>query len=164
MVQSLLILNGPGLDKLGETSRDQYGTATLADVGSLCATTGAELGYEIDFRQSNDTGEVLKWVVNAGDAHAGIAINPAIATRTQPELESAYIAITHALAYVKLPTIEVHLSNIFVHGHTEHPSHISTVSLGLISGFGIRGYELAIKALAHHISTKEVTVRGDLSI
>jgi 3-dehydroquinate dehydratase-2 len=164
VVQSLLILNGPGLDKLGEIARDQYGAATLADIRSLCGATGAALGYEIDFRQSNDTGEVLKWAVNAGDAHAGIVINPAIATGTEPQLETAYIAIMHALGYVKLPTIEVHLSNVFMRGHTEHPSYISTVSLGLISGFGMHGYELAIKALAGHLSAKPMTIREDLSI
>ena len=60
MVQSLLILNGPGLDRLGEIARDQYGAVTLADVRKLSEATGAALGYDIDFRQSNDTGEVVK--------------------------------------------------------------------------------------------------------
>jgi len=164
LVQSLLILNGPGLDRLGEIARDQYGAVTLADVRKLSEATGAALGYDIDFRQSNDTGEVVKWVVNAGDAHAGIAINPAIATHAEPQLETAYLAIMHALSYVKLPTIEVHLTNVFMRGHTEHHSYISTVSLGLISGFGIQGYELAIKGLADHLSHRQMAAREGLSI
>jgi 3-dehydroquinate dehydratase-2 len=164
VVKSLLILNGPGLDRLGEIDPDQYGSVTLADIRNLCEAAGTSLGYEVDFRQSNDTGEVVKWVVNAGDAHAGIAINPAIATHAEPQLETAYLAIMHALSYVKLPTIEVHLSNVFMRGHTEHHSYISTVSLGLISGFGIQGYELAIKGLVDHLSTRQMAVKEGLSI
>lgn len=157
MTQSLLVLNGPGLDQLGEIDRDRYGTATLQDIRSLCEALGDELGCDIDFRQSNDTGEVLKWVVDAGDTHAGIIINPAIATRTDPHLRDAYTAIMHALTFVNLPTIEVHLSNVFVDEYAERPSYVSTVSLGVICGFGSRGYEMAIKGLVDHLAAPSVS-------
>ncbi len=154
MKKPLLVLNGPGLDKLGDETLAEYGLATLDDVRRLCEETGASVGYEIDFRQSNDAGDILKWVVDAGNTHAGIVINPAIATRTVPHFKEAYTAIMYGLTYVKLPTIEIHLSNVFVHGDVEYHSYISTVSTGLISGFGIQGYGMAIRGLVNQLTSK----------
>ena len=163
MTQSLLILNGPGLDKLGTIARDQYGSSTLKDVQRLCERCGAEFGYDIEFRQSNDTGDVLKWIMDARGTFAGLIINPAIATRTEPHIKDAFIAIMHALAYVKLPAVEVHLSNVFVDGDTEQ-TDISSVSLGLISGFGVQGYEMAIKGLVSYLAGEKAAARTDIAV
>ena len=164
MTKPLLVLNGPGLDKLGDATLAEYGSATLDDIRKLCEETGAALGYEIDFRQSNDAGDVLKWVVDAGDTHAGIVINPAIATRTVPHFKEAYTAIMYGLRYAKLPTIEIHLSNVFVHGDTEYQSYISTVSTGLISGFGIQGYVMAIRGLVGRLTSGIPSRKDAISI
>ena len=163
MTKPLLVLNGPGLDKLGDKTLAEYGSATLGDVRRLCEETGVAVGYEIDFRQSNDAGDILKWVVDAGNTHAGIVINPAIATRTLPHFKEAYTAIMYGLSYVKLPTIEVHLSNVFVHGDVEYHSYISTVSTGLVSGFGIQGYAMAIRGLVGQLASDTPSARDVMS-
>lgn len=154
MAHSFLILNGPGLDRLGEINRELYGSHTLDDVRQACEAACAELGCIADFRQSNDTGQLMEWIIDARDTHAGIIINPAIGTQKEPKIKDAYLAIMHALAHVKLPTIEIHLSNLFAQNDEPRVSYDSTVSLGLISGFGIQGYVMAVKAMANHLSTR----------
>lgn len=147
MADSLLILNGPGLDQLGRTDPRVYGTATLADVEDACRAACAESGFVCDFRQSNDTGQLLEWIVGAREKHVGIIINPAIGTGHEPEVKNAYLAIMHGLKHIKLPTIEVHLTNLFAQNAEPRVAYDSTVSLGLICGFGTRGYALAIAGL-----------------
>jgi 3-dehydroquinate dehydratase-2 len=154
VANSLLILNGPGLDRLGEINRKLYGSQTLDDVRRLCEAACAELSCVADFRQSNDTGQLLEWIIEARDTHAGIIINPAIGTQNEPKIKDAYLAIMHALAHVKLPTIEVHLSNLFAQNDEPRVSYDSTVSLGLVCGFGIQGYVMAIKGMMNHLSAR----------
>jgi len=142
------------LDRLGEINPKLYGSQTLDDAKKLCEATCTEQGCVADFRQSNDTGQLLEWIIEARDTHAGIIINPAIGTQNEPKIRDAYLAIMHALAHVKLPTIEVHLSNLFAQNDEPRVSYDSTVSLGLISGFGMQGYVMAIKAMVNHLSTR----------
>ena len=164
-MKSLLILNGPGLDRLGEINRELYGSQTLDEVRRMCEDTCAKEGYSADFRQSNDTGQLLEWVIDARDNHAGIIINPAISTQNEPKIKEAYLAIMHALAHVKLPTIEVHLSNLFIQHGEPRVSYDSTVSLGLISGFGVQGYVMAIKGMANHLAARPpASSEGQISI
>ena len=99
------------------------------------------------FRQSNDTGRLLEWIVRAPAVHVGIVINPAIATGHDPEFKDAYLAIMHGLKHIKLPTIEVHLTNLFAQHAEPRVAYDSTVSLGLICGFGVQGYTMAIKGM-----------------
>jgi 3-dehydroquinate dehydratase-2 len=152
---SLLILNGPGLDRLGEIERERYGSERLADIHRQCDEACDALGFAADFRQSNDTGDILQWVVTARDAHDGIIINPAIGTRSDLQRQDAYLAIMHALRHVKLPTIEVHLSNLFAENAEPRIAYDSKVSLGLIAGFGGSGYVMAIKGLVAHLRGKK---------
>ena len=147
MAESLLILNGPGLDQLGRIERNLYGSVTLDELKKVCEDACRESGFVADFRQSNETGQLLEWIVRARDAHVGIIINPAIATRHEPEFKDAYLAIMHGLSHIRLPTIEVHLSNLFAKKGEPRVAYDSTVSLGLICGFGVQGYSLAIKGM-----------------
>jgi 3-dehydroquinate dehydratase-2 len=153
--KTLLLLNGPGLDKLGEIHRDVYGASTLDEVKLLCEATCRDEGYVADFRQSNDTGELLEWIVAARWTHVGIIINPAIETRNEPRIKAAYAAIMHALAYIKLPTVEVHISNLFAQNEEPRVSYDSTVSLGLVCGFGVQGYVMAIKGMVEYLSRRK---------
>jgi 3-dehydroquinate dehydratase II len=159
VADSLLILNGPGLDQLGHIDRDRYGSITLAEVKRLCDEACGANEFVADFRQSNDTGQLLEWIVTARDVHAGIIINPAIATRHEPEFKDAYLAIMHGLKHIRLPTIEVHLSNLFAQQGEPRVAYDSTVSLGLICGFGAQGYVLAVKGMRSALSTRRADNR-----
>ena len=151
-VKPILILNGPGLARLGEIDRDLYGTDSLDDVRRLCEAACAENGYPADFRQSDDTGELLEWIVETRGDSAGIIINPAIATLDSADVKNAYLAIMHALPRVRLPVIEVHLTNLFAQRLEPKVSYDSTASIGFICGFGIHGYVMAIKGMVEHLS------------
>lgn len=110
MADSLLILIGPGLDQLCRIDRDVYGAVTLAELQRACEAACAENDFICDFRQSNDAGQLLEWIVRARDVDVGIVTNPAIATGHETEFKDAYLAIMHGLKHIKRPTIEVHLT------------------------------------------------------
>jgi 3-dehydroquinate dehydratase-2 len=137
----IAILNGPNMNMLGLRQPDLYGTATLDDVEQLCAETGERLGLAIDFRQSNIEGELVSWVQECRGRAAGIVINPAGYTTTS-------IALMDALLATDLPTIEVHVTNIHRREEFRQHSYVSKAVMGVICGLGIRGYALALTALA----------------
>lgn len=144
MAKRVLVLNGPNLNMLGAREPGVYGTATLADIESLCQAEAAIKGLTIDFRQTNHEGELVTWVQQAPGAADAIIINPGAYTHTS-------IALHDALRAVGLPVIEVHLSNIFAREAFRHHSYVSPVALGVICGLGAAGYKLAIDALADKI-------------
>lgn len=135
------VLNGPNLNMLGLRQPDTYGRATLDDVETLCAETAERMGLAIDFRQTNLEGELISWVQECRGKMAGIVINPAGYTHTS-------VALMDALLACEVPTIEVHISNIHAREAFRHHSYISRVAVGVICGLGIRGYALALQALA----------------
>ncbi len=135
------VLNGPNMNMLGLRQPHLYGSATLDDLESLCAETGEALGLGIDFRQTNGEGELISWVQECRGRAAGIVINPAGYTTTS-------IALMDALLATELPVIEVHVTNIHKREEFRHNSYVSKVALGVICGLGIRGYALALQALA----------------
>ncbi len=137
----IAILNGPNMNMLGLRQPHLYGAATLDDVEQLCAETGERLGLAIDFRQSNIEGELVSWVQECRGRAAGIVINPAGYTTTS-------IALMDALLATDLPTIEVHLTNIHQREEFRQHSYVSKAAMGVICGLGIRGYALALTALA----------------
>ena len=143
MAAKIFILNGPNLNLLGVRQPEIYGSETLADIEALCATRAAELGLQIDFRQSNIEGELVGWIQEARDGAAGIIINAAAYTHTS-------IAILDALKAVDVPVIEVHLSNVFAREDFRHHSYVSLAATGVICGLGSAGYLLALEALAKH--------------
>jgi 3-dehydroquinate dehydratase-2 len=139
MTDSILILNGPNLNMLGTREPKVYGSQSLADIEGLCQAKAAELGLNIDFRQSNSEGELVDWIQTAAKDHEAIILNAGAYTHTS-------IAILDALRASGLPIIEVHLSNIFQREEYRHTSYVSEAANGVICGFGSKGYELALDA------------------
>ena len=146
----ILVVNGPNLNMLGVREPGVYGRAKLADVEKLCRKAGRELGLAVDFRQSNHEGEIVTWIQQARDSHAGIVINAGAYTHTS-------IAILDALQATDLPIVEVHISNIYKRESFRHHSYVSLAARGVICGLGPTGYRLALEALAELLgTTKEV--------
>jgi 3-dehydroquinate dehydratase-2 len=136
----IFVLNGPNLNLLGQREPDIYGLATLEDVRTLCEGRAAELGHDVDFRQTNDEGQLVDWIQEARTAAAGIVLNPAAFGHYS-------IALRDAIAACDLPVVEVHISNIYAREEFRAKSVISSVAVGVISGLGIWGYIGAIEAL-----------------
>jgi 3-dehydroquinate dehydratase-2 len=148
MAKTLYILNGPNLNLLGTREPEKYGRATLADVEKLCRKTAKEHGCEVVFRQSNLEGEIVTWIQEAKIRKAvGIVINAAGYTTTS-------VSILDALLAVKIPSIEVHITNIHAREEFRHNSLISKAATGLICGLGVDGYVYAIAALAKMAGSK----------
>ncbi len=142
MAGSIYVLNGPSLNLLGTREPEIYGRATLADVEKLCREAGKRFGIAVEFRQSNHEGAIVDWIHEAArDKALGIIINPAGYTTTS-------VAILDAILAVKLPVIEVHISNIHARESFRHHSYVSRGARAVICGFGVEGYGLAIIGLA----------------
>ena len=140
MSENILILNGPNLNLLGTREPHIYGTSTLGDIEQACAARAQEIGFDIDFRQSNSESDLITFIQQAAKTSSGIIINPAAYSHTS-------IAIADAIEAVGLPVIEVHVSNIFAREAFRHHSYISPVATGIVCGFGTNGYILALNAL-----------------
>jgi 3-dehydroquinate dehydratase II len=142
---SVLILNGPNLNLLGTRKPEVYGTTTLADVEKLCTDAAAKLGLDVDFKQSNHEGQLIDWIhetgaaVKAGES-IGAVFNPGAFTHTSAALHDA-------IEGASLPVIECHISNVHKREEFRHHSFISPVASGIIVGFGVHGYVLAIQGL-----------------
>lgn len=142
MTATFYVLNGPNLNLLGTREPEKYGRHTLGEVEALCRTSARQFGIGIEFRQSNHEGALVDWIHEAAQKEArGIIINPAGYTTTS-------IAILDAIIASGVPTIEVHITNIHAREEFRHKSFISKVAKGVICGFGIEGYALAISGLA----------------
>jgi len=141
MAHKILILNGPNLNMLSERETEIYGSDTLESIGVACQHKGQTLGMMVDFRQSNEEGELVGWIQSAAKDFSGILLNAGAYSHTS-------IAILDALRAASLPTIEVHLSNIYRRESFRHHSYISQAALGVICGLGTQGYLLALDALA----------------
>lgn len=144
----IVVLNGPNMNMLGLRQPQLYGSATLDDVEQLCAESGEALGLAIDFRQTNNEGELISWVQECRGRAAGIVINPAGYTTTS-------IALMDALLAVELPVIEVHVTNIHRREEFRQHSYVSKAAVGVICGLGIQGYALALTALAAMLDEEE---------
>lgn len=136
----ILILNGPNLNLLGTREPEVYGTETLADIQSLCEREGKAMGMSVDFRQSNHEGELVEWIHEAQKGVDGIIINAGAYSHTS-------VAILDALQALKIPVVEVHLSNIYKREEFRHHSFVSAAAKGVICGLGSKGYVLALHAL-----------------
>jgi 3-dehydroquinate dehydratase-2 len=141
MPKPIFVLNGANLNLLGVREPAIYGAETLADVRRCTEARADALGLKVDFRQSNSEGTLVDWIQEAREAADGIVINAGAYTHTS-------IAILDALNAVRLPTIELHLSNIFRREPFRHTSYVTPAAHGLICGFGPKGYELAVEAMA----------------
>jgi 3-dehydroquinate dehydratase-2 len=146
IVPTILVLNGPNLNLLGDRDPDIYGTETLANIEERCRSRAAELDLAVDFRQSNSEGELVDWIQDARASSAALIINPAAYTHSS-------IAIMDALSVLTIPVIELHLSNIHRRESFRRRSYVSKVATGVICGFGSSGYEMAVDAAAKLIGT-----------
>jgi len=145
---TVMVLNGANLNLLGTREPGVYGSATLADVEASCRAEGERLGVSVEFRQTNHEGELLDWVHEGGRRHAagevlGAVINPGAWTHTS-------VALRDAIAGARLPVVECHISNVHAREDFRHHSFISAVAAGIVIGFGVRGYPLAIAGLVGH--------------
>lgn len=137
----ILILNGPNLNMLGQREPDIYGRETLADIEALCRKRADKLGFSIDFRQSNHEGELVTWIQQEKDNIGGLIINAAAYTHTS-------VAIHDALKLLRVPVIEVHLSNPKERDAFRHFSYIELLAAKVFAGFGAQSYVKALDFLA----------------
>ena len=142
MSKPIYILNGPNLNLLGTREPEIYGRMTLADVKSMCKERAKSRGLTIFFEQSNNETQIIDWVHQAIDDADGIIINPAAFTHTS-------VAILDALKNVPAPIIELHISNTHQREPFRHHSYVTQAATGLILGFGINGYVMAVDAMAN---------------
>jgi 3-dehydroquinate dehydratase-2 len=145
MAKTIYVLNAPNLNLLGTREPETYGDHTLADVEKLCRDTAAQFGLSADCRQSNREGELIDFIHEAGAKKAvGIILNAGGYTHTS-------IALHDALVGVKVPTVEVHVSNVYARESFRHHSFIARAAFASLCGFGIEGYRLAITGLAARV-------------
>jgi 3-dehydroquinate dehydratase-2 len=146
--KTIYVLNGPNLNMLGTREPQTYGHARLADVEKLCSETAAQFGLKVDCRQSNREGELIDFIQEAHARNAaGIVINAGGYSHTS-------IALHDALKAVKVPAVEVHISNIHARESFRHHSFTAMAAFATLAGFGIDGYRLAISGLAARIGAK----------
>lgn len=137
----VLVLNGPNLNMLGKRQPQIYGRETLADIETACRAEARRLGIALEFAQSNHEGVLIDLIQAAREKNSAIVINAGAYTHTS-------VALLDALNAAELPTVEVHISNIYKRESFRHHSYISPVAVGVIAGLGTQGYLMALQALA----------------
>jgi 3-dehydroquinate dehydratase II len=141
MAKPIYILNGPNLNLLGSRQPEVYGRDTLEDVAEACGALADDLGHTVKCLQSNHEGVLVDWIHEARSKAAGIIINPGAYSHTS-------IAILDALNAFDGPVLEVHISNIHKREAFRHHSYVSARADGVIAGFGVEGYQLALRRMA----------------
>ena len=144
-MKKVLVLNGPNLNLLGTREPSVYGAQTLADVERLCREEGGKLGVAVDCRQSNHEGQLIDWIQEAGREIAagdmlGVVLNAGAFTHTS-------VALHDAIKGSNATVIELHISNVHAREPFRHHSYISPAARGIVVGFGVLGYAIAIDAL-----------------
>ncbi|MFB2919290.1 MULTISPECIES: type II 3-dehydroquinate dehydratase [Aerosakkonema] len=147
---SILVLHGPNLNLLGQREPGVYGSVTLDEINRLLEKEGQVLNAEVTALQSNHEGIIVDAIHGALGRHQGILINAGAYTHTS-------VAIRDAIAGVALPTVEVHLSNIYKREEFRHHSWIAPVAIGQISGFGAQSYRLGLQALVNEIRKSQTS-------
>ena len=144
-MRRVLVLNGPNLNLLGSREPGIYGTATLADIESAVTARAKLLGAEVRFLQSNHEGDLVDAVQHAATDRDGAIVNLGGYTHTSLAIRDAFLA-------APLPFVEVHLSNLFRREEARHRSVTADLAIGVVAGFGARGYELALEALVAYLA------------
>lgn len=135
------MLNGPNLGRLGSREPEIYGDTSFEALAERCRNVGAELGMEVEVRQTDDEAELVGWLHEAAEAATAVLLNPAAFTHYS-------YAVRDACAMLRAPLIEVHLSNPAAREEFRHTSVVAGVSTGTIAGFGAASYDLALRAVA----------------
>ncbi len=143
----ILVIHGPNLNLLGEREINVYGDQSLNEINNALKELAEEQGIELSIKQSNHEGEIVDFIQDAKD-YDGILINPAAYTHTS-------VAIRDAIAAIDLPTVEVHLSNIYKREEFRKQSLIAPAATGQISGFGHQSYLLGLRALYNMLNAKK---------
>ena len=139
-MNKIIILNGPNLNLLGEREKNQYGSFTLKDIEKDCENYSSKNNIKLSIYQSNIEGELVEKIQNSRDNQDGLIINAGGYTHTS-------VAIHDALKILKIPIIELHISNIYNREEFRHKSLISKVAKGVVCGFGIDGYLMSLQAM-----------------
>ena len=143
-MNKIIILNGPNLNLLGEREKDQYGNFSLKDIENMCLDYAKKNKINLSFFQSNIEGELVNLIQSSRNNQQGLIINAGGYTHTS-------VAIHDALKILKIPIIELHISNIYNREEFRHKSLISKVAKGIICGFGADGYLLSLKAMVNFL-------------
>lgn len=144
-MRRVLVLNGPNLNRLGSREPDVYGSQNYEDLVHDLTQLATDLGISVEIKQTNDESELISWLHDAVDTKAEVIINPAAFTHYSYALRDACAIVTTS----GLQLIEVHISNPHTREEFRHNSVISGVATGVIAGFGIDSYRLALRQLAH---------------
>jgi 3-dehydroquinate dehydratase-2 len=142
----VLVLNGPNLGRLGTREPDIYGATTHDDLVALCRRVGAELGLDVDVRQTDHEGVMIGWLHEAADTATPVVLNAAAWTHYS-------VALADAAAQLSAPLVEVHISNVHARETFRHHSYISAIASGVIVGLGVEGYPLALRWIAGRATT-----------
>ena len=151
-MKKIIILNGPNLNLLGEREKNQYGSFTLKDVEKSCKDYANQNNIKLSLFQSNVEGELVTQIQNARNSQDGLIINAGGYTHTS-------VAIHDALKILKIPIIELHISNIYNREEFRHKSLISSVARGIVCGFGAEGYVMSLNAMSKYL-TKWKSIRN----
>ena len=143
-MNKIIILNGPNLNLLGEREKNQYGSFTLKDIEENCKDYAKKNALDLALYQSNIEGELVEKIQNSRNEQEGLIINAGGYTHTS-------VAIHDALKILKIPIIELHISNIYNREEFRHKSLISKLAKGIICGFGADGYIMALKAMNKYL-------------
>ncbi len=142
----ILVINGVNMNMLGLREPEKYGNLTLKDLEKELFAYSFELGIDIETYQSNHEGEIVEKIHSARDKYDGIVINAGAYTHTS-------VAIRDAISACEIPTVEVHMTNIYKREEFRHHSYIAPVCIGQISGFGTNSYKLGLKAIVNYIES-----------
>jgi len=140
MKNKIIVINGPNLNLLGEREKEKYGSISLKDIESSCLDYAKNSDIEVYFFQSNIEGEIIDKIQDSRKKYNGVIINAAGYTHTS-------VSIRDALAVLKIPIIELHITNIYKREEFRHKSLISNLATGIICGFGNKGYIMALEAI-----------------
>ena len=147
MKNKIIVINGPNLNLLGEREKEKYGSISLKDIELMCSSYAKKNNAEVDFYQSNVEGEIINTIQEARKKYNGLIINAGGYTHTS-------VSIRDALAVIKVPIIELHITNIYKREKFRHNSLISSLATGIICGFGQKGYIMAIDAIINIIKNE----------
>ena len=148
MSLKVLVVSGPNLNMLGIRQPEVYGKNSLLDIGRLCEQEAKLLDLAIDFRQSNSEGELVEWIQGSREVFDGLVLNAGALTHSS-------IAIIDAIGSVRIPTVEVHMSNIHRREGFRERSYVSLSATGMVCGFGSYSYILGLRAIRNILGSQQ---------